>query len=82
MSETRPQGFCKDCRTTPAPVKPDGETASRCIECAAKRNAAMKAARAQAKANGYCAWEGGGCTRKPQKGRTYCKVHLAYHRER
>lgn len=82
MSETRPQGYCKDCRVEPAEARADGSLASRCRVCADARNASLKAARAEAKTKGLCAWEGGGCKRKAVDGKTYCKTHLAYHRER
>jgi hypothetical protein len=36
MSETRPDGMCKDCRTARAAVKADGTIASRCKGCSAK----------------------------------------------
>ena len=82
MSETRPEGMCKDCRVKPAAVRPDGTLASRCLGCAADRNEAAKLARAKARKRGLCAWEGGNCTLKAAKGKRYCAEHLAYHATR
>ena len=82
MSNTRPIGFCKDCRVIPVPLRADGGYVSRCPECAAKANAKQKAARAAAKARGRCAWEGGSCEYSAAPGLTYCSEHAEYHAER
>lgn len=78
MSETRPEGYCKDCRVEPAAERPDGTLASRCAACAALRNEAAKTARAKAKRRGLCRYPGG-CERKPAAGRTMCREHLDYY---
>lgn len=82
MSETRPEGYCKDCRVEPADLKPDGSLASRCAACAAKRRRIKREARAAALAIGRCAWESNACERKAINGLTYCLEHLEYHRAR